>query len=45
MGEKEKLNEVNELSERQKKIEAHMNMASQLIQNATQRKLNQYNEC
>ena len=42
MGQKEKLNQVNELSERQKKIELHMSIAAELIQEASTRKLNQY---
>lgn len=46
MGQKsQKLNEVNELSEKQKKIEMHMTVASELIKDASSRKLNQYNEC
>lgn len=45
MNDKEKLNEVNEHSERQKKIELHMTIASDLLKEASARKLNQYYEC
>jgi hypothetical protein len=45
MGEKERLDELNELSERSKKIEMHIHTVDALIKEASARKLNQYNEC
>ena len=36
------MNEVNELSERQKKIELHMTIASELLQEAASRQLNEF---
>lgn len=44
-GEKERLEEVNELAERCKKIETHIHTVDELIKTALTRKLNLFNDC
>lgn len=42
MGDKDKLDELNELTEKSKKIEQHIHTVDELIKEAFARKLNQY---
>ena len=44
-GERERLDEVNEITERCKRVENHIHTAEELIKQASSRKLMQYNEC